>query len=202
MAIVGSAWSSTLFGTLQGMGMTGNRLHDFTDAVGNGSQMSIVGKPFTTMDVGLIMGVGVGVGSGISGIAPGDVTMAVYGNCQAFGFTGARLMDICTAIGSAMVSTIANAVLTSTHAPVFNGAGSVVVGSIGVVGSEWGSNVHSAAASFQGSRWPDFANAIGMGQAAQVLAKGTGTVTISGTFTGPAPPGPIPGAGVGAGTIS
>jgi hypothetical protein len=202
MPIVGSAWSSTLKGTLSGMGMNGSQLQSFTDAVGLGSTMSIVGKAFTTTDVGLIPGVGVGVGAGITGLSPMDAANLIYGNCSAFGFVGARLHDFCTACGSALVSTLADAILSSTHAPVWQGAGSVVTGSIAVVPSEWGSNIHSAAAGFMGSKWPDFANAIGAGSANHVIAKGTGSVVISGSFTGPTPPGPLPGAGVGAGTIS
>jgi len=202
VAIVGSAWSSTLYGTLSGMGMNGQQLHKFTDAIGNGSQMSIVGKAFTTTDVGLIIGVGVGAGVGIMGISAGDVTNAIYGNCQAIGFTGSRLHDLCTAIGSSLVSNLALATLVSAHGPVFQGAGTVVVGSIAVDPDEWGSNIHSSAPDFLGNRWSDFANAIGKGSASQVIASGTGAVVITGTFTGPAPPGPIPGAGVGAGTIS
>lgn len=202
MAIVGSAWSSTLYGTLSGMGMNGQRLHRFTDAVGNGSQMSVVGKPFTTTDIGLVESPGVGAGVGVVGISAGDVTNAIYGNCQAIGFTGARLHDLCTAIGSALVSNIAQATLISTHGKVFQGAGTVVVGSIGVNSDEWGSNIHASAPDFIGNRWSDFANAIGQGSASQVIASGTGVVAITGSYTGPYPPGPIPGTGVGAGTIS
>ena len=203
MPIVGSAWSSQLYGTLSGMSMNGSRLHDFTDAVGNGSQSHVVGKSFDTIDTGLTIGSGSGTGIGITAIPPSLVASQIYSTAvAAFGQAGSRLNDICQAIASTLVSQMALATLTSTHTPVFLGSGIVTPGSIPVVGSGWGSAIQSAS-SFAGSRWPDFSHAIGVGCAAG-FDTATGMVTITGAWSGapPLPPGGTPGAGTGSGTLS
>jgi hypothetical protein len=97
---------------------------------------------------------------------------------------------------------MANAQLDSTHAPVHTGSGNVDIGSIGVVPSEWGINVGSYGTwpgGFLGSQWQNFADAIGIGCAGEVLASGTGSVTITPLSSSPPP---IPGGGVGSGTIT
>ncbi len=205
MALSGAAWSSALFASLQGKGFTGSRLMDFTDAVGIGSVNHVVGKTFTTTDTGLVPGIGTGTGVGVTGLSSAAISSAVFSLAVGFfGQAGARLQDICDSIGDICVAQMALATLTSNHTPVFSGSGVVDVGSISVVPSGWAGSVNSEGAGngFIGSQWPNFATAIGQGQASQVIATGTGNVTISGTFTGSTPPGPVPGSGSGAGVIS
>jgi len=198
MSLSGSAWSADLFGILSGMGMTGPNLMDFTDAVGIGSTTHVVGKAFVTVDVGLTAGSGSGIGTGITGIVGATVASAIFSDAvAAFGQSGPSLQDICDAIGQALVTEMGSASLTSTHSPVFLGAGTITAGSITVSGSPWGSSVQSAAPSFIGPSWADFAGAIGTGSASG-FSSATGSVVISGA----PPPFPAPGGGSGSGTIS
>lgn len=196
MPLVSAAWSTQLYGILQGMGFMGSKLLDFTDAVAQGSVGHVVGKAFVTVDTGTVPGTGAGVGVGLSGFSP--ISSAIYAFAVAsFGQAGSKLQDLCDAIGQAHNAQLALAALVSTHSPVFVGSGTVVPGSIPVVGTGWGSQVQAAAPGFVGSQWANFAQAIGKGCAAG-YPTATGTVVISGSPSGV----PVPGAGSGAGTIS
>ena len=198
MSLVGANWSNTLFASLSGKGFTGSKLMDFTDAVGIGSVTHVVGKGFTTTDVGLGPGAGAGIGTGVTALTSSVISAAIFNAAaSAFGQTGSKLQDVCDSIGDACVSEMANATLTSTHAPVGVGTGVVDVGSVAVDAPGWGSDIESqgSGAGFIGSEWPNFATAIGIGCAQDVLASGTGTVVISGG-------GALPAAGVGVGTVS
>lgn len=202
--ISGSAWSADLYGRLAAIGFIGSRLMDFTDAVGNGSQSHVVGKAFQTQDVGQIFGIASpGTGNGINGVSDSLASSTIFSTAMGlFGQSGSRLQDLCDALGQNVQAQMLTAQLTSTHAPVFSGVGTVVVGSITVVGPAWASSIESQAGGFQGSRWPDLAQAIGQGFFTGVISGGTGTVTISGSYAGSFPPGPLPGSGSGAGTLS
>ena len=201
MPLVGSSWSSTLQGILAGKGFTGSRLSDFTDAIGNGSVNYLIGKGFTTSDVGTTPGAGAGIGTGISGFSVGSISSNIYAKAVSyFGTSGSKLLDICDSLETTFISEMANATLTSTHAPVYLGSGVVDIGSIAVVGSAWGSSIESegSGSGFIGNKWPDFALAIGEGQAEETVNQGTGTVTITGGGTPP----PVPGTGTGSGVLS
>jgi len=200
MSLVGSRWSSNLAGKLAAKGFIGARLHLFTDAVGNGSQQHTVGKPFATQDVGTIPGIGAGTGTGIT-VGGAAASSNIFALASAAGFVGRRLQDICDACGQTLQDEYGQATLTSNHTPVFLGVGTIVQGSIAVIGPLWGTQIQSLGTgeNFIGQKWPDFALALGAGQAQEVLAHGTGTVTIVG---GPTSPTPVPGAGAGVGVVS
>lgn len=196
----GVQWSNTLFSGLSSYGFTGSQLRNFTDAVGNGSALSVIGKPFTTLDTGTIPGVGSGTGVGITGFTGGQVSSLIFSLATGFGFLGSKLMDICDACGQAESTSLALATLTSVDSPVYLGTGVIVLGSILVIGPAWAAEIQSlgTAENFIGSKWPDFSSAIGNGQALPVQLTGTGTLVITGSPTGL----PIPGSGSGVGTIS
>lgn len=178
----------------------GSRLHDFTDAVGPGSATHVIGKPFTTLDVGTVPGNGVGTGVGIIGFAPSQIASLIFSFCQSAGFLGSKLQDVCDACGQAASAELALASLSSIDAPVFLGVGNIVPGSIGVDGSAWGSSIQSIGSgeNFVGSKWPDFAQALGKGHALPVQSTGTGILAITGSPSGV----PVPGSGSGTGVIS
>jgi hypothetical protein len=202
MPIIGPAWSSDLLGRLSAKGFSGSYLSVVTTAVGQGSQLAVVGKPFSTTDIGTIPGVGVGTGVGVTGLSASTISSEIFSNCvSTFGQSGAKLQDFCDAMAASCVAQMALATLTSAHTPVFAGVGTVVVGSIGVVPAGWGSSIAGlgSAAGLVGSQWNNWANAIGKGHADGVKNTGTGTVTIVGSPTSPTP---VPGAGTGTGTIS
>lgn len=200
MAISGPGWSSDLAGRFAARGYNGKSLQDFADAVGNGSVASVVGKSFSTVDVGIISGSGIGTGTGITGLDAASVSSAIFNQAvAAFGRAGDELQEICDDIADSLVAQMALVTLSSTHSPVYTGTGTVAVGSIGVIGSGWGDAIENEglADSFTGEFWNDFAEAIGDGCASEVIGSGTGTVTIVGTGS----PG-NPGGGTGSGTIS
>jgi len=204
MAITGPTWSTLLYTSLSAQGMTGTYLLQFCNAIGTANALSVVGVPFTTQDTGMVPGIGVGTGVGVVGLNASVVSNQIYTQCvSAFGQAGARLKDFTDAIANALVSTMATATLTSSHAPVFVGAGSIVVGSIGVSPTVWRANIIAQGVGiFMGSYWPNFAEAIANGQAQSIIDNGSGSVTITGTYTGPVPGSPSPGVGTGSGTIT
>jgi len=199
--ILGTAWSSALFGDISGKGLGGANLIDFTDAVGLGSQTHAVGKSFTTTDAGTVPGTGAGIGVGITGLVGATISSLVFGLAVVFfGQAGANLIDITDSIGDICAAQMALADLLSTHGPVFVGTGIVDVGSVGVIPAGWGTDIDSQGAilGLVGASWPDLANAIGQGQGTHVIAAGSGSVVITGSPSGA----PVPGVGVGAGTMS
>lgn len=203
MSLVGSRWSDTLFGSLTGKGFVGIAERRFTDAVGLGSVAHVVGKPFATTDVGLVPSAGPapGAGVGVVGFSQSLVSDDVFNeSVSRFGTQGIRLRDVCDSIGETCVAEMNQATLTSVHTPVFAGTGTIVPGSIGVVGPDWGTSIFGVGVGlqFQGIRWNDWSQAIGIGQAMNVQNFGTGSVVISGSPSGI----PVPGAGAGTGTIS
>lgn len=206
--ISGASWTNTLYGKLTAMGFRGRRLRELCEAVGMASEGHVVGKPFATADVGQIFNsppFAPGAGVGITALDGALATSTTFAACQAaFGHAGRRLHDFCEAFGQTLPIEMLTATLTSQHMPVFDGVGTVVVGSIGVSEGPWGSLIESEGRSrqFRGRLWPDFAAAMGKGYATEVLQQGTGTVVIAGSYGGSFPPGPLPGAGAGTGVIT
>lgn len=198
--ISGANWSDTLLSALQAKGFSGSRLSEFTDAVGNGGENHIVGQAFTTSDSGQTPGDGIGSGQGITGLSASEISNLIFQAATSlFGQSGSRLQDVTDEIGNAAVDELGNAQLDSTHSPVFSGTGVIDVGSITVSTSGWATEVENAAPNFAGSEWPNFAQAIGEGQAQNVISKGSGEVAISGSASSLPT---APGTGSGQGTIS
>lgn len=201
MPIIGSAWSTELYGELTANGFIGSELTNFTDAIGIGSANHVVGQTFTTTDIGSIPGSGAGVGVGITGVDPVYISDQIFSySVASFGQSGSKLKDVCDALGNTCKNQMELATLTSTHSPVFTGVGNIDIGSISVVGLDWGSEIESqgSGSGFIGTKWPDWAEAIGVGQAEGVILDGTGVVNISGSPSGT----PSPGGGTGTGVIS
>ena len=194
-----SHMAQTLYGLRSARGNTGSKLQDFCDAVAAGIVQSVQGKPFQTVDTGSVPGTGAGSGVGVI-LASGLVSSALFSaSTAAFGGSGPELIGLCDDIESALISEMALSTLTSSHAPVFVGTGTITPGSIPVTAVEVSGNVSSqgAAKGLLGAQFPAFANAIGTGVQAPFPSAG-GSVTITGTPTGT----PAPGAGVGQGTIT
>lgn len=198
--VSGSFWSSTLYASLSSFGFIGSQLQNFTNIVGNGSALSVIGTPFTTVDVGTVPGVGSGTGIGVIGFTGGQVSTEIFSLATGFGFLGSKLFDVCDACGQAESAALALATLTSVDSPVYLGVGTITPGSILVVGPAWAAEIQSMGTeeNFMGSKWPDFSSALGNGQALPVLMTGTGVLTITGTPTGT----PAPGSGSGVGVIT
>lgn len=198
--ITGTAWDNDLYARFVSIGFKGSYLHKFTGVIGNGSAAEVVGKTFTTTDVGTVPGAGTGAGVGIVGISAATISNTIYSLAVSyFGQAGARLKDTCDQIADSCVAQMALATLSSTHTPVYLGTGTIVVGSITVDPGGWSSLITSQGVSngFKGSQWPNLAEAVGTGQAMGVLSSGTGIVTITGSG-GP----PVGGSGNGFGVMS
>lgn len=199
MPFVGARMSNIFSSLLAGRGFRGPRLRDFTDACGLGSQKTIVGKTFNTVDVGSVPGTGVGTGTGLFNIPLSVVANGIISVCAGFGFRGPLLPAIAQDYASSLVNESGKTTLSSTHSPVFLGTGTVVPGSIPVVDVEWGNNIFSIAQSrgFIGPRWSQFAFALGVGSV-RGYKTATGTVAIVGSPSGI----PVGGGGTGVGVLS
>lgn len=200
MPLSGAAWSSTLQASLASKGFTGNRLQDFTDAIGFGTVDYLIGKQFTTNDSGLVPGSGVGVGVGLTGFVVGNLSSLIFSKSVSyFGSQGNRLQDICDSLEETFISELANTQLDSTHSPVFSGIGNIIIGSLTVDGASLSISIDNEGSGngFIGNQWPNFAKAIGEAQAEILLSEATGIVNISGSG-GP----PSGGSGTGIGVIS
>lgn len=200
MSLSPDTWSSDLLGRLNGIGFTGTKLPEFAQAVGTGSVTHVVGKTGVTVDTGTIPGIGVGTGIGIIGFSSSLISSTVYGLCvSSFGQAGSKLMDLCDQVAATCVAQMALATLMSDDVPVYLGSGIITPGTIAVVGAAWGSLIQAQEPGFMGAQWPNFAMALGQGQAQVIQAMGTGNLVITGSPT--APP-PVTGGGVGVVTIS
>lgn len=199
MPLNAQAWTAALAGQFSGINFIGPRLPELCVAIATGSVQHLTGKQFQTQDVGLTPGAGVGIGVGITGIIPTTVASTIRSTAiQNFdNHEGKRLADCCQVIAAVLVQQVLLATLSSVDSPVFAGTGTIIPGSIAVLGPAWGTAIEQAAPKFVGKYWPGFANAIGVGCAAG-FQTATGILTI----TGAGSPLPVPGTGTGTGTIS
>lgn len=202
MPLSPSALAGAIQSNMQAAGAKGSNLQVFCSAIAAGIVMSIVGKPFTTQDTGLVPGIGAGIGTGITGLSSSAMKSTALAAMSSRGENADKMMQ---AIMDGVVSHLSgSAILISNNTPVFLGSGTVNVGSILVVAPEMGGNISSqlSAVGANGENKTNLAMAIAAGVCSNILSSGTGTVTITGTFTGSVPPGPVPGSGSGVGVIS
>lgn len=193
MALSASTLGSLIDSNLAGFGAIGSNKSIFSNAVAAGIVMTLVGKTFSTSDIGTIPGAGTGIGTGLTGlIAPTMASIAV----AALPSTGTNASPLMQAIMNAVVSHLgSNTTLTSSHTPVFAGTGTVVIGSIPVTISQMASNIDSqlSSAGAAGSNKTILSTAIATGVVSGIMLA-TGTVTITGS------PGGTPSGGAGSGT--
>ncbi len=196
MALSASTLASLISANLEALGAKGDNLQKFCTAVATGIVESIVGKAFATLDAGLISGAGTGTGTGITGLSSSAMQDTALSLMKSTGKNASPLMQ---AIMAATVAHLATASLATIDAPVFTGAGTIVVGSIAVVPSEMSANIDSQLLSSgaNGKNRTALATAIGTAICQNILSAGTGATTISGAGI---PTGP--GTGAGTGTIS
>lgn len=180
-------------------GVLGPQFVNFTTALGDGINSGIVGSTFTTSDTGSVTNPGAGTGSSITGLVSSTLSTSMYDNCVTlFGSAGARLHDITDAIAESLITHLANAVLTSTHTPVYTGTGVVSFSTSSMDPAVMSLFISTAAPAFTGIHWVNFCNAVSNGVVSHIKSVGSGSVVI----TGVAPPSPVPGAGVGSGVVS
>lgn len=175
----------------------GENLTKFCNAVGLGIVQSISGKAFTTSDFGTVPGFAMGTGTGITGLTSSLMQSAAIAAMSSTGVNAAKLMQ---SIMDATVQHLSTAAaLNSVHTFVWDGTGTIDIGSIAVTIPNMASNIDAALAAEDatGYKRADLALAIATGIVSNILAAGSGTVTIVGFGTdgGPA-------AGSGTGTIT
>lgn len=188
---------------------------DFASAIGNGSAVHVVGKPFTTTDTGFLSSTtGTGLGTGITLVSASSIANAMFAELNGvFGQSGPDLQNFCDAVGAACATLMGQATLTSTPHPappyfIYSGSGAVDVGSVGVVAAPWATSIQSLGTVFLGTAWPQICTAIGNACTNNIKSVGTGSVTITGSYSQPPPIPPTPpnsstpGSGTGTGTIS
>lgn len=141
MALSASTLGSLIAANLTTEGANGSNKVIFANAVAAGIVMSIVGKAFATTDTGTVPGNGTGSGTGIVGLSSSNMTST---GVAALPTTGVNAEPMMRAIMMATQSHLASAAtLSSTHTPVYEGSGTVVVGSIPVSISEMAGNISS-----------------------------------------------------------
>ena len=197
MALSATTLAGLINSNLSAAGAVGSKLTVFCDAVAAGIVQSIVGKSFTTSDYGTVPGAATGVGTGITGLSSSAMKSAALGYMSS---TGSKASPLMQSIMDATVQHLSTAAsLNSIHGFVWDGSGTIVIGSIGVSISNMGNNIDAALAGqgAMGSKRLELSMAIATGVVSNILSSGSGTVTISGFGTdgGPA-------AGSGTGTIT
>ena len=198
MALSPATLGNLIYSNMQAKGAKGSNLLAFCNAVGAGIVMSIVGKAFATIDTGLTIGPGAGIGTGITALQSDVMKSTALQEMPTRGVNAEKLMD---SIMSATVNHLLEATLVSTNTPVYLGAGIVTVGTIAVVESEMASNIDSQLlnAKAHGKNRIVLAKAIAAGVAREIVSAGTGAVAITGH---PIIDPPVPGVGAGVGIIS
>lgn len=198
MSLSASALGSLIDANLASAGAVGSNRTIFANKVAAGIVMSIVGKTFTTNDVGTVPGVGAGTGTGITGLSSSTMASLAVATMTS---TGTNAMPMMTAIMNGVVSHLSSsASLASVDTPVYLGTGTIVVGSIPVVIAEMAGNIESqlSGAGAVGVNLPNLCLSIATGICTNIISSGTGTLTITGSPTGT----PAPGSGSGTGVIS
>lgn len=207
MALSGSALSGLIQAQLAGKGFTGVQLTPFANALGNGIVNGTTGLlMFTTADVGTIPGTGSGSGTGVIGLNMANIANLAFATGQGFWAAdqnngpGIKWQDLCDAVATAVVAHFSSAAtLTSTHAPVFSGVGTVVAYSGVTVPVMKAAIVAAAPGSWAAWKMPELAEAIATGVVTELLSHApASTVTISGSPSGI----PVPGAGSGSGVVT
>lgn len=199
MSLDPARMAADMFGRYRAIGFKGPRLMDHCTVISQGSVMSIVGKAFATADVGSVAGAGAGIGMGLTAVPASTVKSTVVATAKGTQFKGPRLEDAAMVFADALVLEITMATLTSAHAPVFAGVGTIVPGSIPVMVNEWAGNIFTIGRGmrFIGPQWFNWCKALATG-GVQGFQTATGTVVITGSPAGI----PAPGGGSGAGVIS
>jgi hypothetical protein len=193
MVMTGPTLALKIFGAFTASGFIGIDSINLANAIGNGSMLEILGKPFETMDgPGSGSAAGAGVGVGLVGIVGALVSTQIQSELVLI--TGLPptpdMISMCDAIGDSLEMEVALATLITQHTPMWSGVAQIKVGSIGVVSPSVGSSIKSAAPTFIGKDWPDFANAYGTGIGDSFALATSNPITVAGSP--PGTPDPIP----------
>lgn len=197
MSLSGEVLGDMIEKNLQRYGNGGVNRKKFCLAIATGIVKTIVGKTFVTQDVGTIPGAGQGRGTGIQKLMYDNMTNLALAQMETKGENAKPLME------SIMKATVdhlkQSAQLTSVHAPVFLGTGTLMHISTVLI-PEMTTNIYSQlnGKGATGRNRLPLSKAIATGVCTDILQNSTGTVIIVGSPAGI----PVGGAGVGTGVIS
>jgi hypothetical protein len=206
MPLSGSGLTSELESALSQYS-SGTEFNVFCSALGNGIVNACSGIiMFTTADVGTIPGIGVGAGTGITGLVAANIQSQMYNTGQGFwspfqnNGPGVEWANICSKVASTVKAHFAaNATLTSNHTPVYVGVGTVVSYTGVTISGMKAAIVAASPGSWASYRMPELAEAVATGVVTEILSHSpTDTVTITGTPIGM----PSPGTGSGSGVVT
>jgi len=190
MPFLAATMSATMQQLFLASGLVGTSSLSFCSAVSTGSQLAVVGKPFSTTDIGMAPGAGPAVGKGVGLIVDSNlIKAAILSKGISSGLLGTDFSKVATAAAKAFAATLALADLSSTHAPVYSDTGQVVLGSIPVTANAISNNIIKAGklSGLLGQDFSKVAKAIGFGFS-EGLKLATGSVMIKGApGSSPAP---------------
>ena len=191
MPLVSARLASDINIRLVANGNVGVNTMNFATAVATGVTLTFLGATFTTTDSGQGNLVGVGVGTGLTGISSGSMEQnLLVSYLSIFNRVGPTFEHMASAIAGAVVTELKLVSLASNHQPCWSGTGIIDPGSISVTEDELASNIEKSGPLFFGDDWPDTALAIARGISLEVV-KASGKLTITGSPP-PVPPGPVP----------
>jgi len=204
MPIAGPALAGLIQAQMAANGMVGQNALQLSQAIGNGIINTILASAIYT---GTSTGLGIGAGSS-TGKLIGTITVgpAIGGNIftqmGAFAIAGEKSQPLAMAIGNAIATHMATAIVAGASTVVGIGTGTGII--TGVVGPSLGSMIalQMTAMGLLGQNSISLANAIGMGVALSIQ-QSTVTTTITGVAVGTVPPAlpPIPSVGTDTGKI-
>lgn len=194
MVMTGPTYALKILTEFTAAGFIGIDSANLANAVGNGAMLEILGKPFDTTDgPGSQANPGVGAGVGLVGIVGAVVSLQIQ--TEIIAITGLPpqpdMISMADGIANSLETEVALATLVTAHAPMYTGTAVITPGSIGVVSPDVGSSIESAAPTFVGNDWPDFAVAIGNGIGDSFALATSNPITVTGAPPGTPAPWPV-----------
>jgi len=186
MPMTGPTFAANIFQEFTGAGFIGTDSINLANAIGIGGMAEIVGKAFDTTDgPGTAANPGTGAGVGLTLVVGAIVSLQIQQEIVIL--TGLPpqpdMISMADAIGDSFETETGLALLASSHSPMFAGPAIITPGSIAVVGADIGDSIESAAPTFVGNDWPDFAGAFGNALADSLLLA-SGNITVTGVPPG------------------
>ena len=203
MPIVGQLMGTLITASMNGFGLTGEKVPAMSTAIGTAVVNAFLQAAYTGQSVGL--GIGTGTSTGI--ISGGIVIGPLVGDeiskmMKTFGFTGEKNQQLSMAVGMGIANHMLSALITgsSTVVGIGTGVGSIV----GVIGPTLGASIQKElnGQGLTGEKIPLFSQAIGFG-VANATSKSVVNTQIVGVAVGTVPPAfpPIPSTGTDSGVI-
>jgi len=106
LGIVGPAVGMSIYGQMQSQSLKGTKSLQLAMAIGNAFAMHILSGQIQSVSTPVVVGTGTGK---LQGIAGPLIATSIMGFFTAMGFTGTKLLQMATAIGNGIASSMASA---------------------------------------------------------------------------------------------